>query len=268
MLSKLKSKPKRTGASGRGFRTGRWALASAIVLALGASSFAFADGEGNPVKGGKRNPFADQTRAYTSETQIIANNSTYGTRQSNKGTGGGAIYGCRSAPKAPSCLRASNLNQGLAFSFDSDGTLAGVITTAKGGDGSQPFVTNATGVATGLNADRVDSKNADDLTKDAVAAVQGTTPFVQVAADGKPGANRGVKSVARTAEGSYNVLFDNDISQCALQVTEATSDNGGAASFSVADDKKTVTVVTRAGGDGATDADQVADRPFHLTATC
>jgi hypothetical protein len=266
MFRKLKSK--RTGDSARRSHTGRWAIASALVLALGASSFAFADGEGNPVKGGKRNPFANQSRSYKSETEIIADNDTYGTRQSNKGSGGGAIYGCRSAPNAESCLRGSNLNQGLAFSFSTDGTTTGLITTAKGGDASKPFVTNATGVATGLNADRVDSKNADDLTKDAVAAVQGTTPFAQVAADGKPAANRGVTSVARTSAGHYNVLFANDISGCAIQVTEATTDNAGAATFSVGDDKKTVAVVTRAAGEGTTNASDVVDRPFHVTATC
>ena len=58
-----------------------------------------------------------------------------------------------------------------------------------------PFTTNAHGVATGLNADKVDGKSAADITKaahdDAVATAQGMTSFAGVAADGKLGAKRG-----------------------------------------------------------------------------
>jgi hypothetical protein len=265
MFRKLNSK--RTGDSARRSHTGRWAIASALVLALGASSFAFADGEGNPVKGGKRNPFANQSRSYKSETEIIADNDTYGTRQSNKGSGGGAIYGCRSAPNGPSCVRASNLNQGLAFSFSTDGLLGGVITTSKPGDGAKPFTTNATGVATGLNADRVDSKSADDITKDAVTASAALHPFAQVGADGALGAKRGVTGSARTAAGTYTVSFDSDISGCAIAVTESTTTDAGAAAYSVGGDKKSVTVVTRDAGTGA-GGPALADRPFSIQATC
>ena len=62
---------------------------------------------GPGILGGKRNPSSDATKAFSSETEIIASNSTYGTRQSNKrdGDGGGAIYGCRSNPGNEPCLR-------------------------------------------------------------------------------------------------------------------------------------------------------------------
>lgn len=56
-------------------------------------------------------------------------------------------------------MRADNLSTAPAVEFRSDGTTGGTIIT-KAGDGSKPFVTNATGVATGVNADRVDDKNA------------------------------------------------------------------------------------------------------------
>ena len=66
-----------------------------------------------------------------SETQIIANVKSYGTRQSNKSaTGGGAIYGCRSGAggtekgNAP-CVRASNLANGRAFEFSGGNTHRG-----------------------------------------------------------------------------------------------------------------------------------------------
>jgi hypothetical protein len=65
--------------------TGRWLLASAVLIAVVASPFAFAAGEGSPLKGGKRNPSSNASLAYSSETEVIADNDTYGTRQSNKG---------------------------------------------------------------------------------------------------------------------------------------------------------------------------------------
>ena len=77
---------------------GPWIIASALLVALMVAPFAGAFGEGNNVRGGARNPSSDARRAYTKETEIIANVSTYGTRQSNKSNnGGGAVYGCRSA---------------------------------------------------------------------------------------------------------------------------------------------------------------------------
>src|SRR5689334_19681113 len=100
-----------------------WVIASAIVIAVCVAPFAIAAGEGQPVKGGARNPSNNASQAYTRETQIIANTSTSGTRQSNKSNnGGGAIYGCRSGeggtPKGNKpCLRASNLSKGYAFEY-------------------------------------------------------------------------------------------------------------------------------------------------------
>ena len=72
-------------------------IAGAALLAVCVAPFALAAGEGRPITGGARNPSSNASQSYTRETQIIANNSTYGTRQSNKSdNGGGAIYGCRS----------------------------------------------------------------------------------------------------------------------------------------------------------------------------
>ena len=81
----------------------------------------------------------------------LANNSTYGTRQSNKSTrGGGAIYGCRARTGTNACLRGSNLSNGRAFSFQTNsGTEVGRI---DGPATAAPFTTSATGVATGPTA--------------------------------------------------------------------------------------------------------------------
>jgi hypothetical protein len=265
---------------------GPWLLASAIVLGLLISSFAVASGEGRTLLGGKRNPGSNESAALSRETEIIANTSTYGTRQSNKSdNGGGAIYGCRSkaggTPKGNDpCVRAANLADGRAFEFSSNGgTEVGEITSGNGN--AAPFTTNAHGVATGLNADQVDGKNAADITADATkaahddavsvaqSAVQGATLFATVAADGTLGAKRGATAAARTATANYTVTFANDISACAVQATESTITNAGAVGVALGDDKKTVSVRTRAGGGtdggGATD---LADRPFHLVVSC
>ncbi|MCW2993898.1 MAG: hypothetical protein JWQ18_1393 [Conexibacter sp.] len=254
-------------------------LASAVIIGLLASSFAVASGEGKNLLLGKRNPGSNASAALSSETQIIANNSTYGTRQSNKSdSGGGAIYGCRSKLGGSEkgnepCIRSSNLADGRAFEFSANGgTEVGSITS--GNVNAAPFTTNAHGVATGLNADQVDGKSATDLAADAhtdaVATAQGLTSFAAVAADGTLGAaKRGATASAHTADGTYTVTFANDISACAIQVTEATITNPGAAAAQLGDDKKTVSVKTRAGGgaDGTGTAD-VADRPFHITVSC
>jgi hypothetical protein len=250
-------------------------LASAVIIGLLASSFAMASGEGKNLLLGKRNPGSNASAALTSETQIIANNGTYGTRQSNKSdNGGGAIYGCRSALGGSEkgnepCIRSSNLANGRAFEFSSNGgTEVGTITS--GNVAAAPFTTNAHGVATGLNADQVDGKNAEDITKDAttaahtdaVATAQGLTSFAAVGGDGTLGGKRGATASATTGTGTYTVAFANDISACAIQVTEATVTSAGAAAAQLAGDKKTVNVSTR------DDAGALADKPFHITVSC
>ena len=79
-------------------RTLRYILVGALALAIGIPSVAVGFGEGRSLLLGKRNPSPNASRALNSETEIIASNGSYGTRQSNKrdGDGGGAIYGCRS----------------------------------------------------------------------------------------------------------------------------------------------------------------------------
>jgi len=156
-------------------RTRSVVLASA-VLAVGISPFAVA-ATGDALREGVRNGTTNR------ETEIISNIAAgsgekggYATRQSNLSTsGGGAIYGCRSgAGGTPSnqlpCIRANNLAAGRAFEFNAqNGLLGGSITVGNGGDSSKPFTTNATGVADGLNADRVDGQDAAQLVASARA---------------------------------------------------------------------------------------------------
>lgn len=268
---------------------------STAVFALLVTPFAFAVGEGEPVEGGERNPNSNRSQAYAKETEIIGeiNASTgqkggYVTRQSNTSTGanagGGAIYGCRAqgagtgAGSEP-CLRANNLSSGLAFEFDSNGTLGGTITVGDGGREEKPFTTNATGVATGLNADEVDGLDAEEI------AVAGNL-FARVNANGS-GDGRGRSASAKTAEGVYTVTFEGrDLSGCALQATQVNTPNPGTISARVtANTNNQVTVRTfdesedpfvddpateavETAPNPAANGNQPADRAFHLTVTC
>jgi hypothetical protein len=238
---------------------GPWILASALLVALLVAPFAGAFGEGNSVRGGARNPSADARRAYTKETEIIANVNTYGTRQSNKSNnGGGAVYGCRSGaggtPKGNEpCVRASNLTTGRAFEFNSNnGTEVGAIT---GPATAAPFTTTAKGVATGLNADQVDGKSADEIT----AAAQ--AKFANVSGAGALGDQRGATAAARSAAGVYSVEFNADVSKCARTVS-VTGDAAGIAT-STATDADTIAVHTFDIPGGA-----AGDHAFDLVVTC
>jgi hypothetical protein len=235
---------------------GPWIVVAAVLVALVATPFALAAGEGRPVRGGARNPSANAQLSYTRETQIIANNNTFGTRQSNKSsTGGGAIYGCRARTGTRACLRASNLSNGRAFSFQTNsGTEVGRI---DGPTNAAPFTTSATGVATGLNADKVDGQ-------DAAAIAASANRFATVTSTGTLGAQRGATAASHPSAGTYNVAFSDDLSRCALAATVNSTTVAGIATAVLGADNKTVTVVTR---DAAAPA-APTDLGFHLTVTC
>jgi len=235
---------------------GRYLLASAIVLAFAVAPFAVAAGTGDPVRIGVRNPGGNGSVSATSETQIIASNPTYGTRQSNKGDGGGAIYGCRSVPGAEACIRASNLNSGRAFEFATKGAEGGFISATAAN--AKPFTTNATGVATGLNADKVDGLDGGDLQE----------RFAKIGAGGNLVIGRGVTSVTGNGNGTFTVTFADDVSRCAYTATETTIVDAGAVAVQAVD-VRTLKVRTRKGGgaDGSGPSD-AADRPFDLVVTC
>jgi hypothetical protein len=140
----------------RAHTQGRYVLASALALALFVSPFAVGS-TGDLLREGKRNP---SNGSAHKETEFISSTKTYGTRQSNvrSGNGGGAIYGCRSKLGREPCIRSNNLTDGRAFEFETDGTEGGRI--EANGANAKPFTTNAPGVATGFNADRVDGLDA------------------------------------------------------------------------------------------------------------
>ena len=230
---------------GRAPRTRSVLLASGF-LAIAIAPFGIA-ATGDSLREGRRNGTTSR------ETQIISNiGSTtaltggYSTRQSNlSASGGGAVYGCRSqaggsratpTPQNP-CVRSNNLSRGLAFEFNTTiGDVAGSITAGSGGDSKKPFTTNATGVATGLNADRVDNLDAagivgvarvktglDADTVDGLDSNDLRPRFARIASNGAVDASRGLiatNPVAHpTTSSTYEVTFTGDLTKCAVSAT-------------------------------------------------
>jgi hypothetical protein len=218
---------KSTFLRARARASGRYAVVTALILAIGIPTVAIGAGEGRSLIAGKRNPRAGGE--LTRETEIIAQNGTYGTRQSNKqdGDGGGAIYGCRSNPGAEPCVRANNLKGGRAFEFDTVGKEGGNIhlNDATG----VPFTTNATGKVANLNVDRLDDKDSADF------AATGDLLFAAVAADSTLGAKRGATAAVITngAENTYAITFARDVSACSYTASAVGTANADLA-FGVA----------------------------------
>jgi hypothetical protein len=189
--------------------SGRYAVVCALILAIGIPAVAVGAGEGRSVVAGKRNPSGG---SLTRETQIIANNSTYGTRQSNKrsGDGGGAIYGCRSELGREPCIRSNNLRAGRAFEFETRGREAGRIQVQDAA--GVPFTTNATGRVENLNSDRLDDKDSADF------AAATDLLFASVADGGTLLAGKGATASNRSGSETA-VTFNRDVSKCSFTAT-------------------------------------------------
>jgi hypothetical protein len=248
--------------------SGRYAVACAVILALGIPSVAVGFGEGRTLLLGKRNPSSNATQGLNAETEIIADNGTYGTRQSNKkdGDGGGAIYGCRSNPGAEPCVRANNLKGGRAFEFQTPGREGGQIEV--GDVNGVPFTTNAKGTVQNLSADALDGRDSADFddakTLEGRAAASfaaaGDLLFAAVRANGNLIRGRGAKSSAG-ADGVYTVTFDRDVSGCSFTATVSDATPAAtSASQPVPAPNDTVTVRT---GEPTPEAN-----PFHLQVLC
>jgi hypothetical protein len=241
--------------------SGRAAVVCSLILAIGVPSVAMGFGEGRNLLLGKRNPSNNSALALSSETEIIANTSTYGTRQSNKkdGDGGGAIYGCRSSLGNEPCIRAANLKGGRSFEFSTVGAEGGRIET--GSTTGAPFTTNATGVATGLNADRVDGKEAADFAPAAdVTALAGSLLFAAVTDPGAGDvtvAGRGATAATQTSANVYTVTFNKDVSKCSFTANPVGSTPEALAVAAGA--TNTQVVVTKAAG---------LDTSFHVQVIC
>jgi hypothetical protein len=230
---------------------GRHVVVAALILAVGIPSVALATGEGRNLVLGKRNPSGGKV---TRETEIIARNGTYSTRQSNFGSGGGAIYGCRSAPGSEPCLRATNLTTGHAFQYETRGGSAGSITV---GDATQPpFTTNAAGTVANLSSDKLDGRDSAEF------ANAGDFLFAKVGAGGALQGGRG--ATAASLQGgptTYVVTFNRDVSACSYTASPVGGDNANKPGASVAIGGTPTNVrVDFAAAAGET--------PFHLQVIC
>jgi hypothetical protein len=245
-------------------------LAAAVVMSIGITSVA-TGAIGDEVLVGKRT-------AAEGTTAIVGFTPNFATRQSNgqNGDGGAASYGCRAALGREPCLYALNHQGGLAFRFrtkagETGGEILVSPPSGKTANDVRPFTTNANGVATGLNADRLDGQNADELL---AAAREAARPlFAAVPADGTGATGRGLAStgaVQKTGTGAYAVTFASDVSKCAATATQTTVADAGAVGVApVSGNANALQVVTRAGGgDDGTGATAPADRPFHLVVNC
>ena len=263
------SQPRRTRRA-RKFKavSNRSLVIGAVAVAAVATSVPVAGGFGErmDLEGGVRNPSPDPNRNLTRETEIIAKTSTYGTRQSNKSnTGGGAIYGCRSAAGGTAarnrpCIRSNNLNRGFAFEFVTRGAQTGLITAGKGGPAAKPFTTNATGVASGLNADFVDGQQFD------AAAVAATGQAESKTAD--------AITAAKTATGTYLVDFQMPADTTCFYQATVREGPAFAAAQGQPGGKVVVTTYTSTGaaaagaGGNAVTGPKLLDIPFYITAQC
>ena len=145
---------------------GPWILVSAIGVALLVTPFAVAAGEGRPLDGGARNPSNNASQSLPARDadhrrtcrRTGRASPTSPTTAAARSTAAARAAGGSAANNEP-CVRASNLSNGRAFEFATGGTEVGridVVATPS----AAPFTTNATGVATGLNADQVDGQSA------------------------------------------------------------------------------------------------------------
>lgn len=224
---------------------GPWILASSIVLALGASSFAVA--ASGSVSG--------TTARFTSDNGRY----TELARNTRNGDGGAAADACNSNTGAEPCLNMVNKGNGLAAAFRTRG-LTGFRLQTSGPGEATPFVldANATGKVQFLNADSVDGLDGAQL----------QAQFAVVRADGSLLANRGVAGSTRVSDGTYDITFSSDVSKCVYTATETTISDAGAAAVE-AQSPTVIRVATRKGGgaDGTGPSDR-SNRPFNLVVNC
>src|SRR4051794_6121006 len=154
----------------------RWALVAlacatlGVPVAIGATSSA---PRPQPLQAGARTPRLGNLH---SQTALATRISDFGFKATNSSPlGGAAEFGCFAGVRkaADPCLEVSNRHNGNVFEFLFNGALGGRIQVGKNArknfPTARPFVTNATGVATGLNADRVDGLHAQDIIDTAVS---------------------------------------------------------------------------------------------------
>jgi hypothetical protein len=223
---------------------GPWLLASSIVLALGATGVAVAAG-----------PISGTTARFTADNPRYVELA----RNTRNGDGGAAADACTSNTGAEPCLNMVNKGNGFAAAFRTRG-LQGFRLQTSGQGEATPFIldSNATGKVQFLNADSVDGLDASQL----------QAQFAVVNPDGTLSRARGATASTRVGDGTYDVTFGSDISNCVYTATETTINDAGAVAVSP-QSNTVIRVATRKGGgqDGTGPSDR-QNRPFNLVVNC
>lgn len=164
--------------------------------------------------------------SFSKTTGLFGNTKGWVTRTKNLGSGGSAQLLCGAPAAGSACLEASNSSTGFAFSFSSAGATGGTILLKN--TAGAPFTTNAHGVASGLNANYLEGKQAKEFLPANGTAVDsaklggqepshylnvGQVLFAVVSAEPKIESSRGAKSVTKK-ESTYTVVFEGDVSKC------------------------------------------------------
>ena len=224
---------------------GRYALASAIALAVIGSPFAIAATSGS--------------RITNSDTRY-----TLYAKNTRSGDGGAGALVCSSNTGNEPCLSMVNKGNGYAAAFRTRG-LTGFRLQTSGNGTATPFVldSNATGKVEHFNADQLDGLDASEV---------GREPWALIDGDASPTVVRGTNgiTVSRTAAGDYNVQFANDVNACSYQATLADpAGNRTIAAVSnpgtPANNKQVRVVVKRAGGSSE---GELVDSDFQIAVHC
>jgi len=165
--------------------------------------------------------------SFSKTTGLFANTKGWVSRMKNLGSGGSEQLLCGTPAGGDACVEANNSSTGFAFSFSSAGATGGTILLKN--TAGAPFTTNAHGVASGLNANYLEGKQAKDFLPVAGTAADsaklggqepshyinvGQVLFAVVSAEEpKIEEGRGAKTVTKK-ESTYTVLFEGDVSKC------------------------------------------------------
>lgn len=209
----------------------RWTVLGALVAGVAGAPFAIGQAKTEKVSivTGTKTPI---TGHVSKPTTLVTDVPTAGwivTNDSNRGSAG--QFTCRAtlAAERNACLQATNQRNGTAFEFGWRGALGGLLQVGNNIDrefpGASPFRTNATGVATGLNADRVDGMHAQDIVDAAVAR-----SAVQVGPQGPQGPQG-----SQGARGPQGLQGPSGPPGTPLTAREVTPSNGARSNLRVVD---------------------------------
>lgn len=207
-------------------------VAAPVALAAGGanhSAHTAALSDNTPIKGAIHNPASS---SYLRTTGIFANFKSWTLRVQNVGNGGAATFGCRAGGSGSACLASENTKGGYAFAFATTGNTGGKILLTN--PNGAPFTTNATGEATGLNANYLQGKKASEfLPANGTAtnsnalggkpaseyATTGQMLFADVNAEQKIVNTRGATAAAKSGESVVVTFGSTNVSKCSFTVS-------------------------------------------------